>query len=127
MSFFADVSKTRIFSVRSVPRGEIRRWRPLRKVQKHRPCQQARGILLTLPENLVLRNEFFYSTRQTLFEIGYRIYVIYEHTGNWENCGGVSIYNSLEAVKKALFYEYDFSCEETAESDKFGDKIYKEN
>lgn len=69
----------------------------------------------------------FYSTRQTLFEIGYRIYVIYERTGNWENCGGVSIYNSLEAVKKALFYEYDFSCEETAESDKFGDKIYKEN
>ena len=49
-----------------------------------------------------------------------------EHTGNWENLGGVSVYDRLEAVKKALFYECDFYCEENAELDEFGDEIYKE-
>ena len=48
-----------------------------------------------------------------------------EHTGNWENLGGVSVYDSLEALKKALFYECDFYCEENAELDKHGDEIYK--
>ena len=50
-----------------------------------------------------------------------------EHTGNWETIAGVSVYDSLEAVKKALFYECDFYCEENAEIDKYGDEIYKEN
>ena len=49
-----------------------------------------------------------------------------EHMGNWDNLYGVSVYDSLEAVKKALFYECDFYCEENAEQDKFGDEIYKE-
>ena len=49
-----------------------------------------------------------------------------EHTGNWENLSGVSVYDSLEALKKALFYECDFYCEENAELDKHGDEIYKE-
>jgi len=48
-----------------------------------------------------------------------------EHTGNWENLGGVSVYDSLEALKKALFYECDFYCEENAELDKHGNEIYK--
>jgi hypothetical protein len=46
-----------------------------------------------------------------------------ERTGNWENLSGVSVYDSLEAVKKALFYECDFYCEENAELDKYGDGI----
>lgn len=60
---------------------------------------------------------------------GFTLYVheYDERTGDWEKCGGVSIYDGLEAVKKSLFYEYDFYCEETAGSDKFGDEIYKEN
>lgn len=48
-----------------------------------------------------------------------------EHTGNWENLGGVSVYDGLEALKKALFYECDFYCEENAELDKHGDEICK--
>ena len=49
-----------------------------------------------------------------------------EHTGNWESFSGVSVYDSLQAVKKALFYEYDFYCEENTELDKHGDEVYKE-
>lgn len=44
-----------------------------------------------------------------------------EKTGNWEYLSGVSVYDSLESVKKALFYEYDFYCKENAELDKYGD------
>lgn len=36
-----------------------------------------------------------------------------------------SVYDNLEAVKKALFYECDFYCEENAELDKHGEEIYK--
>ena len=49
-----------------------------------------------------------------------------EHTGNWESFSDVSIYDSLEAVIKALFYEYDFYCDENAELDGYGDEIFKE-
>ena len=40
-----------------------------------------------------------------------------DHTGNWENFNGVSVYHSLEAVKKALYYECEFYCEENVELD----------
>ena len=46
-------------------------------------------------------------------------------TGVWKSVG-TSIYDNLEAIKEALFYEYDFYCEENAELDKHGDEIYKE-
>ena len=49
-----------------------------------------------------------------------------EHTGNWESFSGVSVYDSLETVKKALFYECDFYCEENAELDKHGDETFLE-
>ena len=48
------------------------------------------------------------------------------HTENWQSICGVSIYDSLEAVKKALFYEYDFYCEANAELDKYGDEAFAE-
>ena len=48
-----------------------------------------------------------------------------DHTGNWENLSGVSVYNSLETVKIALLHECDFYCEENAEL-AYGDGIYKE-
>jgi len=61
-------------------------------------------------------------------ENGYSLYVqeYDEHTGNWESFSGVSVYDSLDAVKKALFYECDFYCEENAELDKRGDEIFVE-
>ena len=49
-----------------------------------------------------------------------------ERTENWENISGVRIYDSLEALKKALFYEFDFYCEENTVFDKYGNEIYKE-
>ena len=48
------------------------------------------------------------------------------HTGNWGYCNGVSIYDNLEEIKKTLFYEYDFYCEENTELDKHGDEMYVE-
>ena len=47
------------------------------------------------------------------------------NTGDWKSVG-TSIYDNLEAIKEALFYEYDFYCDENAELDKHGDEIYKE-
>lgn len=49
-----------------------------------------------------------------------------EHIGNWGYLNGVSIYDSLEEIKKTLFYEYDFYCEENAELDRYGDEIFVE-
>lgn len=46
-------------------------------------------------------------------------------TGDWESFDVTSVYDNLEAVKKALFYECDFYCEENAELDKHGEEIYK--
>lgn len=46
-------------------------------------------------------------------------------TGEWESFDVTSVYDNLEAVKKALFYECDFYCEENAELDKHGEEIYK--
>ena len=40
-----------------------------------------------------------------------------DHTGIWGNSYGVSIYDSLDAVKRALYYEYEFYCEENVELD----------
>ncbi|MBQ2729813.1 MAG: hypothetical protein IJF69_03475 [Clostridia bacterium] len=49
-----------------------------------------------------------------------------EHTGDWRCFNGVSIYDNLNEIKKTLFYEYDFYCEENAELDKHGDEVYIE-
>lgn len=40
-----------------------------------------------------------------------------EHTGSWEDIGGVRAYDDLEAVKKALLSEFDFHCAEADASD----------
>ncbi len=47
-----------------------------------------------------------------------------EHTGNWLSFNGVSIYESLEEIKKALYFEYDFYCEENTELDKYGNETF---
>ena len=74
--------------------------------------------------------DFAYTERALILKQGdtFRLNVQeYDYrTGNWESFGTTSIYDNLEAVKKALFYEYDFYCEENAELNKHGDEIYKE-
>lgn len=57
----------------------------------------------------------------------YKLYVddYDEHSGNWQNLNQVSIYDSLEELKRALFFEFDFYCEENAELDKYGNERYK--
>ncbi len=47
-----------------------------------------------------------------------------EHSGDWGCFNGVSIYDNLNEIKKTLFYEYDFYCEENAELDKHGDEVF---
>lgn len=40
-----------------------------------------------------------------------------EHTGSWEDIGGVRAYDDLETAKKALLSEFDFHCAEADASD----------
>ena len=45
--------------------------------------------------------------------------------GTWRLITVDSIYASLDDVKKALFFDYDFYCEENAELDSCGNEVYK--
>ena len=44
----------------------------------------------------------------------------------WEMVADEILYNDIESLKKALFYEFDFYCSENSVTDKHGDDIYKE-
>ena len=60
------------------------------------------------------------------------VYMLYvqeynEKNGEWDFLNSVSIYEDLSKLKKALFYEFDFFCEENAELDEHGDEIFKAN
>mgnify|MGYP003302518104 CR=1 FL=1 len=48
-------------------------------------------------------------------------------TETWNALNSASIFNSLEDVKKTLYYDYDFYCTENAELDQRGDEVYKGN
>ena len=48
-------------------------------------------------------------------------------TETWNAVNTVSVYDSLEDVRKTLFYEFDFFCEENAAIDKHGDEVFKES
>lgn len=50
-----------------------------------------------------------------------------KHTAHWEYLSGLSVYDSLEAVKRALFYEFNFHCEENTVLDKNGNEIFRES
>jgi hypothetical protein len=58
----------------------------------------------------------------------YKLYVqeYDERTGEWVSLNGLSVYDSLEEIKKTLFYEHDFYCVENAELDKHGDEMLVE-
>lgn len=49
-----------------------------------------------------------------------------ERTGNWESFSSVSVYDDLDSVKRALFYDFEFFCKENAEFDELGDEEYVE-
>lgn len=44
----------------------------------------------------------------------------------WTAVNSTTILNSLEAVKKSLYFDFDFLCDENATIDDHGDEIYKE-
>lgn len=48
-------------------------------------------------------------------------------TETWNAVNTVRVSDSLEAVRKILFYEFDFFCEENAAIDEHGDEIFKES
>ena len=57
----------------------------------------------------------------------YKLYVheYDEQTGMWDSVDSVSVYDDLSKLKYALFYEFDFFCEENAELDEHGDEMFK--
>lgn len=57
----------------------------------------------------------------------YKLYVqeYDERTGMWDSVDSVSVYDDLCKLKYALFYEFDFFCDENAELDKNGDELFK--
>lgn len=44
----------------------------------------------------------------------------------WQDFDSVSVYDSLEELKKALYFDFDFYCDENAELDEHGDEEFKE-
>ena len=44
----------------------------------------------------------------------------------WQSVADEALYDDLKSLKKDLFYEFDFYCDENAELDEHGDGIYKE-
>ena len=48
-----------------------------------------------------------------------------ERTDDWNSVNSVSMYDDLNKLKYALFYEFDFFCEENAELDEHGDEMFK--
>ncbi len=57
----------------------------------------------------------------------YKLYVqeYNEQTGMWDSVDSVSVYDDLSKLKYALFYEFDFFCDENAELDKNGNELFK--
>lgn len=58
----------------------------------------------------------------------YKLYVdeYDERTGDWNCLDSVRVYDDLYELKRDLFYEFDFYCEENAKLDMRGNEMYKE-
>ncbi len=58
----------------------------------------------------------------------YCLYVesFHHKTESWEPINTVSVFSSLSEIKKALFYEFDFFCEENTVLDRRGDEIFRD-
>ena len=68
----------------------------------------------------------FWNTERALIRIKEQQYYLYveeydERTGEWKSINGVSVFDDIEIIKKTLFDEFDFYCEQNAELDKHGD------
>ena len=47
-------------------------------------------------------------------------------TESWDPVNTVSVFRSLAEIKKALFYEFDFFCEENTVLNRHGDEIFRD-
>ena len=47
-------------------------------------------------------------------------------TESWDPVNNASVFHSLAEIKKVLFYEFDFFCEENAVLDRHGDEIFRD-
>lgn len=59
------------------------------------------------------------------------VYYLYVESFNyrtelWEPVNTVSVFGSLAEIKKTLFYEYDFFCEENTVFDQYGDETFRD-
>lgn len=73
----------------------------------------------------------FGQTERALIAKQENLYILYvdeydETKGMWCSVDSESTYNSLYELKKALFFDFDFFCEENAELDKYSNEIFKE-
>lgn len=50
-----------------------------------------------------------------------------QRTLDWTPANTVSVFKSMEEVKRALFYEFDFFCEENAIADEHGNAVFKDS
>lgn len=48
-------------------------------------------------------------------------------TESWNPINAVTVCGSLEEIKKVLFFEFDFFCEENTVLDKHGDEVFRED
>ena len=44
----------------------------------------------------------------------------------WNLVNTISCLDSIEAVKKSLYYDFDFYCDENTTFNEYGDKIFRE-
>ena len=75
--------------------------------------------------------DFSDSARALILRQGdaFRLYVeeYDERTDDWKSINTASVYESLDDIKKTLFYEYDFYCVANAVLDEHGNEVYKED
>ena len=48
-----------------------------------------------------------------------------EHTDDWRALGSLSLYNSLEEVKRTLFFDYNFHSDQNTVQDMYGNEIFR--
>lgn len=50
-----------------------------------------------------------------------------EKTESWNAVNTVSVFSTLAEIKKSLYYDFDFFCEENTVFDQHGDEIFKDS
>lgn len=74
--------------------------------------------------------DFCDDNRAQIVKMGDAYYLYVEsfnfRTELWEPVNTVSVFGSLAEIKKTLFYEYDFFCEENTVFDQYGDATFRD-